>query len=406
MSRPFWREHTSLPPAWASVWLEQADWWIGSTSPPRHVRALWFDSVRRCRRPPNRSTSPRSGISVPLLSQQPAGGIAVELGRQNRDLLQTLEVLRERESELEKRQEDLSRLNAKLEETNRGVLALYAELDEKATALRRADEMKSRFLSHVSHEFRTPVNAMLALTRLLLRRVDGELSPEQEKQVAYIRDAAQQLAEMVNDLLDLAKVDSGKAELRIATIDAGQFLGAIRGLMRPLATNEAVSLVFEEPPEALLFQSDESKLGQILRNLISNALKFTLEGEVKISAGISATGDFVLFTVKDTGIGIALENQERVFHEFTQIEHPVQKQVKGTGLGLFLSRRLADLLGATLEVESSLGIGSTFKLTMPYSAPLSKLTGSRHEGPMAIREVLGEPSLVSPEPEFLNRVTK
>ncbi len=322
------------------------------------------------------------------LSQQPAAGIAEELERQNRDLLQTLETLRLRESELEKRQEDLSRLNVELEETNRGVLALYAELDEKATALRRADEMKSHFLSHVSHEFRTPVNAMLALTRLLLQRVDGELAPEQEKQVAYIRDAAQQLVAMVNDLLDLTKVDSGKTELQIDTIDAGIFLGAVRGLMRPLATNEAVSLVFEEPQDTLLFQSDESKLGQILRNLISNALKFTLHGEVRIGARVSATGDALIFVVKDTGIGIAGEDQERIFHEFTQIEHPLQKHLKGTGLGLSLSRRLANLLGATLEVESFLGVGSTFKLTLPYTI------------------ASGDPYLFSPEPEFRNTVTK
>ena len=115
--------------------------------------------------------------------------------------------------ELEKRQEDFVRLNVELDETNRGVVALYAELEEKAVALRRADEIKSRFLSHVSHEFRTPVNAVLALTRILLDRVDGDLSAEQEKQVSYIRDAAQQLAEIVNDLLDLAKVEAGKIEV-------------------------------------------------------------------------------------------------------------------------------------------------------------------------------------------------
>jgi signal transduction histidine kinase len=300
------------------------------------------------------------------LAQQHPAGAAEELERQNRDLLQTLETLRLRESELERRQQDLARLNVELEETNRGVVALYAELDEKARALRYADEMKSRFLSHVSHEFRTPVNAVLALTRLLLQRTDGELAPEQERQVAYIRDAAQQLAEMVNDLLDLAKVDSGKTELRLTPIDISQFLGATRALMRPLATPQAVSLIFEDPSSALVFESDESKLGQILRNLISNALKFTQQGEVRVSAGLSNSGEAVVFTVRDTGIGIAPEDQERIFHEFAQIEHPIQRQVKGTGLGLPLSRRLATLLGGTLVVESGIGVGSTFKLTLPY----------------------------------------
>ena len=299
------------------------------------------------------------------LSQQPDSGAAEELARQNRDLLQTLDMLRARESELEKRQHDLSRLNLELEETNRGVLALYAELDEKANDLRRAGEMKSSFLSHVSHEFRTPVNAILALTRLLLQRTDGDLLPEQEKQVAYIRDAAQQLFDMVNDLLDLAKVGAGKIEIRPSLIDVNQFLGATRALMRPLAANEAVSLVFEEIDPAMQFQSDESKAGQILRNLISNALKFTQRGEVRVSAALSAAADAVVFNVKDTGIGIAPEDQDRVFHEFTQIENPIQKHVKGTGLGLHLSRRFATLLGGTLSLESALGTGSKFTLTLP-----------------------------------------
>lgn len=300
-----------------------------------------------------------------ILAQQRISGASEELERQNRDLLQTLETVRVRESELQRRQQDLARLNVELEETNRGVLALYAELDEKAGALRRADEMKSRFLSHMSHEFRTPVNSILALTRLLLQRIDGELSTEQEKQVFYIRDAAQQLADIVNDLLDLAKVESGKTDLRFTEVDVNQFLGSTRALMRPLANNDAVSLVFEDMAPGFTFHTDESKLGQILRNLISNSLKFTQRGEVRVSAHASPGGDAVVFKVIDTGIGIAPEDQERIFQEFAQIENPIQKQVKGTGLGLPLSRRLAMLLGGTLTVQSGLGAGSTFTLTIP-----------------------------------------
>ena len=300
-----------------------------------------------------------------VLAQEKIAGVDKELQRQNRDLLQTLDILRVRETELEKRQQELARLNTELEETNRGVLALYAELDEQAIALKRADEMKSRFLSHVSHEFRTPVNAVLALTRLLIERSDGDLSPEQEKQVVYIRDAAQQLADIVNDLLDLAKVESGKTEVHIARIDVSRFLGASRALMRPLATRDSVRLIFEEVEPGLAVDTDESKLGQILRNLISNALKFTQDGEVLVAAERSKTGDAVCFTVKDTGIGIAEKDQEQIFQEFAQIYSPLQQQVKGTGLGLPLSRRLAALLGGSLTVESAVGSGSTFTLSLP-----------------------------------------
>lgn len=346
--------------------------------------------------PPNGGTTVRFGKRIPsrpqpfemadigrfcsVLAQQQAAGPAEELERQNRDLLQTLDALRLREAELERRQQDLARLNLELEETNRGVVALYAELDEKAVALRSADEMKSRFLSHVSHEFRTPVNSVLALARLLLQRTDGDLLPEQERQVSYIRDAAQQLADMVNDLLDLAKVESGKVEIRIAEVDVNHFLGATRALMRPLAVNEGVALVFEDTSPDFSFESDESKLGQILRNLISNALKFTQQGEVRVSANVSASGDTVEFVVKDTGIGIAPGDQERIFHEFTQIAHPLQNQVKGTGLGLPLSRQLAILLGGTLVVESAIGAGSTFKLAVPYRIP-ARLESTQIERP-------------------------
>ena len=193
------------------------------------------------------------------------------------------------------RQAELSRLNQELEETNRGVVALYAELDEKAVALRRADELKSRFPLHVSHEFRTPLNSILALRQLLIRRADGDLSAEQERQVDYIRTAAGELSEMVNDLLDLAKVEAGKTEVRLGGLDVGHLFRALRGIMRPLAVNDAVALVFEEPAEGLTIQSDEAKVSQIVRNLISNALKFTEHGEVRVSSRLSAGGDQLEF---------------------------------------------------------------------------------------------------------------
>jgi signal transduction histidine kinase len=301
-----------------------------------------------------------------------------ELRRQNTELLDALQALRNRELELEQRQNELARLNLELEETNRGVVALYAELDENASALRRADDLKSHFLSHVSHVFRTPLNSILALTHLLLRRADGDLTEEQEKQVGYIRRSAQELIEMVNDLLDLAKVEAGKTEVHASWIEIGALFGALRAIMRPLATNEAVALVFEESTENLRLHSDEGKVSQILRNLISNALKFTDHGEVRVAVRLSDDRRSVLLTVSDTGIGIAPEDQEKIFQEFTQVQNRLQKRVKGTGLGLPLSRKLATLMGGKLEVASVPGLGSTFTLTLP--ADVSK-SGPSAPGP-------------------------
>src|SRR5262249_20502651 len=201
-----------------------------------------------------------------------------EVRQQNQELLRTL-------GELQKRQTELRQLNRELEDTNRGVVALYAELDEKADYLRRASEMKSRFLSNMSHEFRTPLNSIQSLARLLLDRSDGDLMPEQEKQVSYIRKAAEDLTELVNDLLDLAKVEAGKVIVRPTEFEAGPLFGALRGMLRPLLThNASVALVFEEPVGVPTLNTDESKVSQILRNFISNALKFTERGEVRVSA--------------------------------------------------------------------------------------------------------------------------
>jgi signal transduction histidine kinase/CheY-like chemotaxis protein len=287
-----------------------------------------------------------------------------EVRQQNQELLQALE-------ELSRRQEQLTQLNRELEDTNRGVVALYAELDEKADYLRRVSEMKSRFLSNMSHEFRTPLNSILSLARILLERLDGELAPEQEKQVTFIRKAAEDLSELVNDLLDLAKVEAGKVIIRPQEFDVGSLFGALRGMLRPLLShNTAVSLVFEEPSGLSLLNTDDSKISQVLRNFISNALKFTERGEVRVRAAAGPEGTAV-FTVADTGIGIALEDQEVIFQEFTQVESSRQKRVKGTGLGLPLSRKLAELLGGSVTVRSELGAGSTFCLTIPcvYRGP-------------------------------------
>jgi signal transduction histidine kinase/CheY-like chemotaxis protein len=282
-----------------------------------------------------------------------------EIQLQNQELLGTLE-------ELRKRQEELTFLNRELQDTNRGVVALYAELDEKADHLRRADELKSKFLSNMSHEFRSPLNSILALARLLADEVDGPLSPEQQQQVSFVRKAAEDLYELVNDLLDLAKVEAGKVEVKPVEFDVANLFGALRGMLRPLFLNQSVNLVFEPPEESTPVYSDEGKISQILRNFISNALKFTERGEVRVSA-VTVDGDHIKFSVADTGIGIAPEDQERIFQDFAQIENPIQRRVKGTGLGLPLSRKLAHLLGGEVQLTSEVGAGSTFSVVLPAS---------------------------------------
>ena len=254
-------------------------------------------------------------------------------------------------------------LRAELEETNRGVLALYAELDAQAEQLKEATELKSRFLAYMSHEFRTPINSIRSIARLLSDRVDGPLTEEQDKQVGFIQSTATEFAEMVDDLLDLAKVEAGRVEISPAWFEMVDLFSALRGMFKPVLTNPELNLVFEEPQGVPRIYTDDRKLSQVLRNFISNALKFTQRGEVRVSA--VCDGDKVTFMVADTGIGIAPEFHKSIFEDFSQVDSPIQKRLRGTGLGLALSRRLAVLLGGQVHVESELGKGSVFSLTIP-----------------------------------------
>jgi signal transduction histidine kinase/CheY-like chemotaxis protein len=288
-----------------------------------------------------------------------------EIRLQNREMLAQLE-------ELQKRQQELMQLNQELSDTNRGVVALYAELEERADHLRRADELKSRFLSNMSHEFRTPLNSILALSRLLLARRDGELTADQEKQVQFIRKAAANLAELVDDLLDIAKVEAGKTVVTPAEFTVADLFGALRGMLRPLLGGNQLALVFEDAGDVPPLVTDEGKVSQILRNFISNALKFTERGEVRVWAEAGPGADLVTFRVRDTGIGIAERDLGIIWQEFGQVAHPLQARAKGTGLGLPLSKKLAELLGGSVAVESAPGQGSVFSLTLPrtYRLPV------------------------------------
>jgi signal transduction histidine kinase len=255
-------------------------------------------------------------------------------------------------------------LRNELEETNRGVVALYAELDAQAAQLREATELKSRFLAYMSHEFRTPISSIRSITRLLLDRVDGPLTEEQERQVSFVQQNATEFAEMVDDLLDLAKVEAGRVEISPAWFEMVDLFSALRGMFKPVLTNPEVSLVFEEPQGVPRLYTDDRKVSQILRNFISNALKFTPKGEVRVSARLEGER-MVTFSVADTGIGIAPEFHETIFQDFSQLHSMLQRRLRGTGLGLSLSNKLAKLLGGSVHLQSEPGRGSVFSVTLP-----------------------------------------
>jgi len=267
-------------------------------------------------------------------------------------------------SELAAREADIAALRVELDETNKGVVALYAELDDKAEQLRSANDLKSRFLSYMSHEFRTPLTSMTSIAGILLSRLDGPLTSEQQKQVEFIRASARELTEMVNDLLDLAKVEAGRITISPEWFEMVDLFAALRGMFKPIVATTSVSLFFDEPEGEIKLFTDDKKLSQILRNFISNALKFTPVGEVRVSARLT-DAEHVEFAVSDTGIGIAAEHLPNLFADFVQLDVRLQRRLRGSGLGLSLARKFAELLGGRVAVESELGKGSRFSVVLP-----------------------------------------
>lgn len=267
-------------------------------------------------------------------------------------------------AELEAARSEIAMLREELNETNQGVLALYAELDDRAEQLRQASELKSRFLSYMSHEFRTPLGSIRSMARILLDKLDGPLTAEQVKQVTFMQSAAAELSEMVNDQLDLAKIEAGRITISPVWFGMVDLFSALRGMFKPILINDEVMLTFDEPVGATQLYSDDKKLSQILRNFISNALKFTPKGEVTVRATVRDDG-FIVFSVSDTGIGIPPEHLAHIFEDFVQVQNHLQRRYRGTGLGLALSRKLARLLGGEVSVVSTVGQGSTFSVAIP-----------------------------------------
>jgi len=269
-------------------------------------------------------------------------------------------------AELQRLRDEAQALRAELDETNQGVLALYAELDTQAEQLRQASDLKSRFLSYMSHEFRTPLGSILSIASLLSDELDGPLSDEQHKQVAFVSTAARELSDMVDDLLDLAKIEAGRISISPAWFDMLDLFSALRGMFRPIVDTSAVDLIFEEPVGLPRLYTDDKKLAQILRNFVSNSLKFTQRGEVRVSARLENEQE-IRFAVSDTGIGIPPELHAALFEDFIQVDSPLQKRLRGTGLGLSLCKRFAELLGGRVGLESQPGLGSTFYVVIPLS---------------------------------------
>ncbi len=255
----------------------------------------------------------------------------------------------ELEARVDERTEELTATNEELLDTN-------ARLDEATRA-------KSDFLASMSHELRTPLNSIIGFSDLLGRGMVGELEPEQEKQIRMINASGKYLLELVNEVLDLSAIEVGRMRIDMRQLQVREVLAGVVESLQPLAQHRGLELMCTVAPDVEAFESDRTKVEQILFNLIGNAIKFTDVGTASVH--VSRDGTELAFAVSDTGHGIAPENLERIFDEFYQAErHDVAKS-EGTGLGLTVSRRLAQMLGGSISVESALGEGSTFTLRLP-----------------------------------------
>ncbi|HYJ47691.1 MAG TPA: ATP-binding protein [Pyrinomonadaceae bacterium] len=276
-----------------------------------------------------------------------------ELQQQNRDLARVL-------AELEEKREQLEELNRQLGESNR-------ELNEANAKLRELAELREEFLALTTHDLRSPLTVISGVISFFTSGRLGELSPEQKNMVSMMERNTQNLIELVNDLLDASKLESGAIRLDVSSLDVRRVLDELRESIDPLAKEKGIELVETVPADLPAVEADRAKLRRILLNLLSNALKFTQKGgRVEVRAE-RLEQDRVRVSVSDTGVGIAPDDIERLFDKYEQARSRATRGEKGTGLGLYITKQLVELHGSQINVKSEVGKGSTFSFTLPVS---------------------------------------
>ena len=306
-----------------------------------------------------------------------------ELRVQNEELEQQTRALQESEARLQNQQAELEQINSQLEEQTQALGQQRDDLEGAQVELQRASTYKSEFLANMSHELRTPLNSALILARLLMENRDGNLNAEQVKFAQTIYSAGNDLLTLINDILDLSKIEAGKLDVRPESVSLRRLTDELEDTFHSLAREKGLELGFDVAQGAPgTIYTDPTRLQQILKNLLSNALKFTERGGVSLS--IQRAGDGRLaFEVKDTGIGIAPEQHQVIFEAFRQADGTTNRKYGGTGLGLSISRDLAALLGGELGLVSAPGRGSTFTLLLPDKPPRSAHSREPKAAPLA-----------------------
>ncbi|MGH8665824.1 MAG: response regulator, partial [Burkholderiales bacterium] len=325
-----------------------------------------------------------------------------ELKASNEELEEQSTALRESQARLENQQAELEQINAQLEsrtndlERQKGqLLEAQSALQGSTRQLERASRYKSEFLANMSHELRTPLNSSLILAQVLAENKGGNLSEEQVNYATVIQTANQDLLALINDILDLSKIEAGHADIQVEPFPLAQMLEHLRETFGPFAARKNLALEMSAGPQVpSTLTTDLRRLEQVLRNLLSNAIKFTEAGSVTLEVS-PQPGGMIAFTVEDTGIGIAEEEQAAIFSAFHQADGTTSRKYGGTGLGLSISRELARLLGGSIRVRSKVGVGSAFTLLVPAEVK------GEPSAPSAISSAV--PAAVPPAPLALDR---
>jgi two-component system sensor histidine kinase/response regulator len=318
-------------------------------------------------------------VNQKLRERPDTDGIALYLGEQKHfihagrqqilDLLiSTYEQAVQVNGELQARERQVIELNMRLAHHAAELETINREIAHKNLELAEASRMKSAFIANMSHELRTPLNAIIGFTGALLMKLPGPLTPDQDKQLNTIRTSARHLLSLINDILDVAKIEAGKVTLQVETIACNDLLAQTADTLRPLAAQKGLALTVELPPEQVRIDSDKRALTQIIINLINNAIKFTDTGSIKVALGRAHVEGETLtrFSVTDTGVGIKTGDQSKLFQAFSQLDSTSTRHAEGAGLGLYLCQNLANLLGGALSFSSEFGQGSVFTLTLRH----------------------------------------
>jgi len=309
-------------------------------------------------------SDPKTGEAMPV--EAIAGKILSEHG----ELTAVVTILHDRREAIEKSKlyEQLKQASDELERKIQAATADIAQQNEllrrQAIELEQASALKSQFLANMSHEFRTPLNAMLGYTSMLLQGVGGPLDQPVKRQLSRVESNGRHLLTIINEILDISRIEAGRMPLQISTVKVPELVAEVRAELEPIIMRSKLTLTIDLAKDLRPITTDRQKVKQILLNLLSNALKFTHDGRVTISAKRLADRTIAL-SVIDTGIGIAAADQEKIFEDFRQLDNSPTRAYGGTGLGLSICRRLAQMLNGRIAVESHVGKGSVFTLTLP-----------------------------------------